>query len=713
MAVAGLAAPGAAQADVGSGSGDDDDELIVIDDEAPEAAPGRASSTVTRDDLDERQPRSAPDALRWEPGVYVQQTAAAQGSPYLRGRTGQQTVLLFDGIRLNNATWRQGPNQYFFAVDTRTLAAIDVIRGGASTRYGSDALGGVLDAIPRQADPDGPALAPRLALRWGSADHELGGRAEVAARLPADSALLVGFGGRDVSLLEGGGVVRGDDGAPALVPRLGADGRTQLGTGFGELAWDARWVKRLEHGQATVAYYDHRLYDAPRTDQCAPAFAPADECLRFEEQFHALVYGALDLARVGPLATARLVLSAQDWHERRRRDRPSSNIINGGRDGVRVLGASARGALRPRRLGPAVLRPSGGADASLDLVDSTAWLIFTDVDETRLESRGQYLAGARYLGAGAFAEAELRWGRLRARGGGRLGLAAADSPADAASATQAIDRRWLTSAAHLGAEVELPGGVAGLLSLDRSFRAPNLDDLTGRQATGPGFQFENAALAPETAWTAEAGARVRRAAISAAAFAYVARVDGAIARSLRSTADCPPAAPGCAAAWFRYQLVNLDGPATVVGAEAELAARWQRWRARATLTAARGDGPNPQERPTDPALPYAARVPLSRVPPVGGTVELRAVFAAGTVGAGLRWAGPQRRLAPSDLGDPRIPLGGTPGSAVLELRASARLSALARVAVVLDNVTDAAYRTHGSSINGPGRSIMTYLELTP
>ena len=83
----------------------------------------------------ERLPRSAPDALRNEPGVYVQQSGHGQGSPYIRGRTGQQTLVLFDGIRVNTSMWRQGPNQYFFTVDSRTVHSIEVIRGGASTLY--------------------------------------------------------------------------------------------------------------------------------------------------------------------------------------------------------------------------------------------------------------------------------------------------------------------------------------------------------------------------------------------------------------------------------------------------------------------------------------------------------------------------------------------------------------------------------------------------
>src|SRR5690606_9012068 len=62
---------------------------------------GRAGSRVDQRELEEQLPRSAPDALRYEPGVFVQQTAHSQASPYVRGRTGQQTLLLFDGVRLN------------------------------------------------------------------------------------------------------------------------------------------------------------------------------------------------------------------------------------------------------------------------------------------------------------------------------------------------------------------------------------------------------------------------------------------------------------------------------------------------------------------------------------------------------------------------------------------------------------------------------------
>ncbi len=92
---------------------------------------------------------SVPEALLGTAGVLMQKTNHGGGSPFLRGLTGQQTLILVDGIRLNNMTFRSGPNQYLNTFDPFTVQRIEVVRGSGSVQNGSDALGGVVQIITK------------------------------------------------------------------------------------------------------------------------------------------------------------------------------------------------------------------------------------------------------------------------------------------------------------------------------------------------------------------------------------------------------------------------------------------------------------------------------------------------------------------------------------------------------------------------------------
>ncbi|HEX4913749.1 MAG TPA: TonB-dependent receptor, partial [Vicinamibacterales bacterium] len=107
--------------------------------EVPEAL-----SVTTRRDIDNRPYTLLPQALREEPGILLQQTTSAQISPIIRGFTGQSNVYLVDGVRLNTGQWRSGPSQYVSWIDGGPVDSIEVVRGGGSVQYGSDALGGTL-----------------------------------------------------------------------------------------------------------------------------------------------------------------------------------------------------------------------------------------------------------------------------------------------------------------------------------------------------------------------------------------------------------------------------------------------------------------------------------------------------------------------------------------------------------------------------------------
>ncbi|WP_395626409.1 TonB-dependent receptor plug domain-containing protein, partial [Daejeonella sp.] len=138
-----------------------------------------ASSTLIRPSQSENIPRSTPESLSIIPGVFVQKTNHGGGSPFIRGLTGNQTLILVDGIRMNNSTFRYGPNQYLNTVDPFSIDKIEVLRGSGSVQYGSDAMGGVIQVFTKD-----PGFSERTDFkgavngRYGSGDMERSGSAE-------------------------------------------------------------------------------------------------------------------------------------------------------------------------------------------------------------------------------------------------------------------------------------------------------------------------------------------------------------------------------------------------------------------------------------------------------------------------------------------------------------------------------------------------------
>ena len=99
--------------------------------------------------LNKRTVRSVPEMLFGAPGIFLQKTNQGGGSPFLRGLTGQQTLLLVDGIRINNATFRSGPNQYLNTLDPFWISRVEILESSGSVEYGSDAIGGVVQVFTK------------------------------------------------------------------------------------------------------------------------------------------------------------------------------------------------------------------------------------------------------------------------------------------------------------------------------------------------------------------------------------------------------------------------------------------------------------------------------------------------------------------------------------------------------------------------------------
>ncbi|MDB4589798.1 Plug domain-containing protein, partial [Verrucomicrobiales bacterium] len=125
------------------------DPVVVTASRIPEdkASTTQSISTVTDEEIVEKAFRTLPEALALTPGISVQKTTHGHGSPFIRGFTGRQNLYLVDGIRFNNSTFRSGPIQYANTVDALSLDRFELVKSQGSVLYGSDALGGTLNAI--------------------------------------------------------------------------------------------------------------------------------------------------------------------------------------------------------------------------------------------------------------------------------------------------------------------------------------------------------------------------------------------------------------------------------------------------------------------------------------------------------------------------------------------------------------------------------------
>ena len=123
------------------------------------------------------------DALHGEVGTFVQQTTPGQGIVIVRGLKGSEVLHLVDGFRLNNAIFRNSPNQYMALVDGQATDRIEVVRGPSSTLYGGDAMGGVVQMLTREPDfsAGGWQFDGRLRAMYGTADDSTVSRVEFAA----------------------------------------------------------------------------------------------------------------------------------------------------------------------------------------------------------------------------------------------------------------------------------------------------------------------------------------------------------------------------------------------------------------------------------------------------------------------------------------------------------------------------------------------------
>jgi len=130
---------------------------------------------IESEDIRFRNPPTAADVLAQSGEVFVQKSQLGGGSPSLRGFAANAVLLVFDGVRMNNAIFRSGNLQNVISIDPLALEGVEVLMGSGSVIYGSDALGGVMDfhtIDPEFTSDDQVLFQPDFLVRYGTAARE-------------------------------------------------------------------------------------------------------------------------------------------------------------------------------------------------------------------------------------------------------------------------------------------------------------------------------------------------------------------------------------------------------------------------------------------------------------------------------------------------------------------------------------------------------------
>ncbi len=646
-----------------------------------------SSNVFSEEFLWENTVRTLPDALRYTPGVLVQKTANGHGSPFIRGFTGRQNLLMIDGVRFNNSTFRGGPIQYWNTVDPYSLERFELVRSQGSVLYGSDAVGGTVNAFTKGSgfldEEEGKFYTHGSALY----EYRSNGEGSNVGRIETQTGVGGKFGFHlGISVKDFGDI---EDDAVGLMD----------GTGYPEESIDARFDYALSKQNTLTAAYQylnqddisrwHSTLNNPGWTHGKSVAAPGTFIARTYDQERAFSYLRFshenDQAGA-PVKRLTATLSYQTSSDNEFQIRSLTDLRSQSYD-VDTIGLDLE--FESDLAGGSLLY---GVDYYHDKVDSTGardpgtGFVFDpsfrpvadDSDYDLLGVYGQYIrplgdrfevtAGARYT----YAQAEL------------------GKTFDSAAATDvSADDSWSNLSASLRATYRITSEWLAYGGISQAFRAPNLNDLSGNLTSRSGSTSVGAlGVDPEKFVTAELGIRKDGDTWGMSS--------GIFYTDIRDIITGVPDAPGSGT-----EITTNGSDGYVYGVEFEgywnLSRQW-------TLSGFASWQDGQMDIPQFIGGPTTEEY-VSRLLPLSGSIALRwhhetiPVWVEGRVLASAN----ADHLSSSDKGDTqRIPVNGTPSYGVLSLRAGYDPNEHLQLTAAIENLTDEDYRIHGSGQNEPG-----------
>ncbi len=218
---------------------------------------------ITQDQIVGRQAQNVTELLRHAVGANVIQQGGRGGvtSIVLRGGEANFTVVLIDGVKVNDPTNTRGGSYDFSYLDITNIERVEILRGPVSAIYGSDALAGVISIITRDS-----AAGSRVGIEIGgqglrSIAMSFGGElnsvdATIGAHLVEDGGDIEGGGYEDWGVHSSLVAGFGDSGVVGLALRH-QDGKS---TGFPEDSGGPEFSVIRDVDRRSVQESQARLY---------------------------------------------------------------------------------------------------------------------------------------------------------------------------------------------------------------------------------------------------------------------------------------------------------------------------------------------------------------------------------------------------------------------------------------------------------------------
>jgi len=601
--------------------------------------------------------RTVPEMLSYETGVMVQKTNHGGGSPSLRGLHGNQTLMMVDGVRLNNSIFRYGPNQYLNTVDAFAVDQLDVLFGSGSIQYGSDAMGGVIAA--KFHEPEFVKCnqwVPKVFFRTTTGNQEYSMRSSVD-RCFGQNAITAG-----ITMRQFGDVL------------AGGDLKYQRPSGYKEFDVDVKFVHKDKLGKWVAAHQSNNQFDVPIFHRVAL------ENYKFYNttlQARTLTYLKRSLVFSGKLFDEiELMAGRQNQHEHREFQKNNSNLLRTERDSVNTYFFTTKFYGKLHNRWQWVL----GTDFYFDKVNSAR----TDADValgTLKQIRGLYPNGSTQMQNSAFGYITKTGDRGLVRLGGRYNYTQITLQTLETGNVQYQKGAFVADGAgsfKVTKKLHLYGNVG------TGFRSPNIDDMGTLGIVDFRFETPQYGLLPEYSFNKELGLKYKSAKSQFNVCVFHNAMSGLISR-IKAGTDSMQGYPV-------YQKQNV-GSSLIYGAELDWKHEWGgHWVFGGGGSLIVGDNITGNE-------------PMRRIPPAMCNAVLRYKL-NGSVSFSMNIIGAkdQLRLAKGDIQDNRIGPAGTPGYFTGDLRCEMNFKR-ATVDIAVLNLRNQRYKTHGSGIYSMGRAV--------